>query len=47
MIITIIICFSKNAYINNIKILNYSRIGVSEVLDGNKTSASKECIICH
>ena len=25
----------------------YDRINVSEVIDFSKTSASKECIICH
>ena len=33
--------------INNIKMLNYDRIDVSEWVDVNKTSASKECDICH
>ena len=32
---------------NNIKILYYDRIDVSKVIDINKTSASKECYICH
>ena len=27
--------------------LNYDRIDVSEGVDVNKTSASKECDICH
>ena len=27
--------------------LHYSRIEVSEGIDVNKTSASKECIICY
>ena len=27
--------------------LYFDRIGVSEVIDVNKTSASKECDICH
>ena len=29
------------------KILSYDRIDVSEGIDANKTSASKECVICH
>ena len=32
---------------NNIKILYYDRIDVSERIDSNKKSASKECGICH
>ena len=32
---------------NNIKMLYYNRINVSEGIDINKTSASKECDICH
>ena len=28
-------------------LLNYDRIDVSERIDVNKTSASKECDICH
>ena len=27
--------------------LEYDRIGISEGIDVNKTSASKECDICH
>ena len=27
--------------------LEYDRIGISEGIDTNKTSASKECNICH
>ena len=30
-----------------IKMLQYNRIDVSELIDTNKTSASKECDICH
>ena len=33
--------------INNIKILYYDRTDVSEGIDANKTSASKECDVCH
>ena len=33
--------------INYIKILYYDRIDVSEGTDANKTSASRECDICH
>ena len=32
---------------NNIKMLYYDRIDVSERIDVNKTSASKECDVCH
>ena len=32
---------------NNIKMLYYNRIDVSEGIDVNKTSKSKECDICH
>ena len=32
---------------NNIKMLYYDRIDVSEGIDINKTSASKKCDICH
>ena len=32
---------------NNIKRLYFDRIRVSEEIDVNKTSASKECGICH
>ena len=31
----------------NIKVLSYDRIVVSEGIDVNKTSESKECDICH
>ena len=30
-----------------ISVLYYNRIDVSEVIDVNNSSASKECIICH
>ena len=30
-----------------IKMLEYDRIDISEGIDTNKTSASKECNICH
>ena len=32
---------------NNIKMLYYDKTVVSEVIDFDKTSASKECNICH
>ena len=32
---------------NNIKMLYYDRIDVSERIDVNKTSKLKECDICH
>ena len=31
----------------NIKILHFNRINVSEGIDVNKTSESKECHVCH
>ena len=31
---------------NNIKVLHFNRMDVSEGINVNKTSASKECIIC-
>ena len=34
-------------FVSNIKILEYNRIDISEGIDTNKTSASKECNICH
>ena len=40
-------CFLKNIHIYNIKILYYDRIDVSEGIDVDKTSASKECTIFH
>ena len=43
----IIIIIIKNVHINNIKMLYYNKIEVSEGVHVNKTSASKECIICH
>ena len=33
-------------HINNIKMLHYDRIDVSEGIDVYKTSASKACVIC-
>ena len=33
--------------INKIKMLHLDRIDVSEGIDVNKTSTSKECDICH
>ena len=32
---------------NNMKMLYYDRIGVSEGIDVNKKSESKDCDICH
>ena len=32
---------------NNMKMLYFNRIDVSEGIDVNKTSKSKECNICH
>ena len=39
--------FLENIHRNNIQILYYSRIDVSEGINVNEKSASKECIICH
>ena len=36
----------KNVYVIMVKMLYYNRFNVSEGIDVNKTSASKECIIC-
>ena len=41
------IYFQKNVNINNMDILYYDRIEISEEIDINKTSAMKECDICH
>ena len=35
------------AWIKRIKMLEYDRIDISEEIDVNKTSLSKECDICH
>ena len=40
-------CLQKNTHINDIKILYFDRIDISEGIAVNKTSVSKECIICH
>ena len=34
-------------FVSSIKILEYNRIDISEGINPNKTSASKECNICH
>ena len=31
----------------NLKIFQYEKIDVSEAIDVNKTTASKECELCH
>ena len=46
-ITTAIIYFLKNDDIININMLYYDKINISEGIDINKTSASKECDICH
>ena len=38
--------FQMNAY-KKIKMLYYDRIDLLEGIDGNKTSASKECDVCN
>ena len=40
-------CFRKNVHIDNIKVLYYDRIDISEGIDVDKISAPKERIICH
>ena len=47
IIIITVKCTWKNVRINNTKMFYYDRIEVSEGIDVNKTSASKECIICY
>ena len=42
--------FWTNVYIsikNNIKMIYYERIDISEGIDVHKTSALKECHVCH
>ena len=39
--------FLDDTLYQNIKILEYDRIDISEGIDVNKTSLSKECDICH
>ena len=39
--------FLENVEVNSIDILYYDRIEVSEGININNLSASKECIICH
>ena len=39
--------FLENVEVNSIDILYYDRIEVSEGININNSSASKECIICH
>ena len=39
--------FSKNVYINNINMLCYNRIEISEGINVNKTSEEKDRDICH
>ena len=47
IVIITIKCFQKNVHMNNLKMPYYDRINVSEGIDVNTTSASKECTICH
>ena len=37
----------KNAHINKIDMISSDKINVSEGINDNKTSKSKECDICH
>ena len=34
-------------FVWNIQMLQYNRIDASEGIDINKTSVSKECVLCH
>ena len=45
--VNIIHKLSKMVVCMNYKMLEYDRIDISEGIDMNKTSASKECDICH
>ena len=45
-ITTFIKCFLLNVHVNNIQMVYYDIISVSEGTDVNKTSALKEYIIC-
>ena len=44
---TTIIYFQKIVHVSNTNMLYYDRIGISEEIDVNEVSASKECDICH
>ena len=46
-IIIIAIYFLKNVYINNINMIYYDIMNVSEGIDVNKINESKECDIYH
>ena len=39
--------FLDDALLWIVKMLQYEKIDVSEGIDNNKTSASKECMLCH
>ena len=39
--------FFRRMFVWVIKMLQLERIGISEEIDTNKTSASKECMFCH
>ena len=45
--VNIILKLSKMIVFMNYKMLGYDRIDISEGIDIHKTSASKECDICH
>ena len=47
MMVNIILKLSSMIVCVNYKMLEYDRIDISEVIDMNKTSASKKCDICH
>ena len=46
-ITTIAIYFKKDVHVNNRNMMYYDRIDISEGIDANKTSESKEYGICH
>ena len=42
----ITIYFQKKVYMNEMNLIYYDRIDVSEEIGVNKTSKSRECIVC-
>ena len=39
--------FFRQHFVWIMKMLQYEKVNISEVIDTNKTSASKECMLCH
>ena len=39
--------FSRRMFVRVIKMLQCKRVDISEAIDTNKTSSSKECMLCH